>query len=127
MAIDRIRGTASLGHAKITAEDTKRTILDWRLYLHYLAFLSASVAVSTVSLFAPTIVSGLGYENLAAQLFTVPPYAIAFAVQLTVAWLADRYQKQSLFALCTLTIAAVSFLAQGESLFQPLVTRGMLT
>ncbi|PSS37896.1 hypothetical protein PHLCEN_2v257 [Hermanssonia centrifuga] len=113
LAIERIRGVASLGHARITWRETKETLTDWRLYLHYLIFVSISVPFSSISLFAPTIVSGLGFEGLQAQLFTVPPYAIAFVVTIVVAWIADRYEMRSWAAFTTFTIAGVSYIAQG--------------
>ena len=84
LAINRIKGVSSLGHAKITWAQAKETLLDWRLYLHYFVYISVSVPFSSISLFAPTIVSGLGYEGLRAQLFTVPPYAIAFVVSVLI-------------------------------------------
>lgn len=37
----------------------------------------ASPPFSSLSLFTPTITAGLGFENLEAQLMTVPPYAAA--------------------------------------------------
>ncbi len=113
LAIERIRGIASLGHARITWRETKETLTDWRLYLHYLIFVSISVTFSSISLFAPTIVSGLGFEGLQAQLFTVPPYAIAFVVTIAIAWMADRYEMRSWAAFTTFTIAGVSYIAQG--------------
>ncbi|PSR97082.1 hypothetical protein PHLCEN_2v4363 [Hermanssonia centrifuga] len=69
LAIKRIKGVASLGHAKITWKEAKETLTDWRLYLHYLIFISVCVQFSSISFFTPTIVSGLGYEGLKAQLF----------------------------------------------------------
>ncbi|KAK0207792.1 major facilitator superfamily domain-containing protein [Armillaria fumosa] len=56
LAVKRLRGEVSLGHAKTTWAQTKDTLMDWRLILY----------------FAPTIVNGLGYEGLRAQLFAVP-------------------------------------------------------
>lgn len=113
LAINRLKGVASLGHSKITWEQSKETLADWRLYLHYLIYISISVPFSSISLFAPTIVSGLGYEGLDAQLFSVPPYAAAFVVTVFVAWLADRYEIRSWMAFISLVIAGVCFLLQG--------------
>lgn len=113
LAIERIKGVASLGHAKITWADAKNTLMDWRLYLHYLVYISISVPFSSISLFAPTIVSGLGYEGLNAQLFTVPPYAIAFVITIIVSWQSDKREMRSWGAFYSLAIAGISFLAQG--------------
>lgn len=113
LATDRIKGLTSLGHEKITFEATKKTLTDWRLYLHYLTFLSISVPVSSISLFTPTIVAGLGYDGLAAQLFTVPPYTIAFIMAVSLAWQSDRRSAPSITAFCCLTAAGIAFLIQG--------------
>ena len=113
LATYRVKGLASRGHERITLEGTKQTLTDWRLYLHYLTFLAISVPVSSISLFTPTIVSGLGYEGLAAQLFTIPPFAIAFAVAISLAWLSDRRNSPSPTAFFCLSAAGVAFLVQG--------------
>lgn len=116
LATERIKGVASLGHARITWADAKATLLDWRLYLHYLVYISISVPFSSISLFAPTIVLGLGYEGLNAQLFTVPPYAIAFVVTVFVSWQSDKRGMRSWGTFFPLVIAGVAFLAQGQHL-----------
>ncbi|EKM51127.1 uncharacterized protein PHACADRAFT_151720 [Phanerochaete carnosa HHB-10118-sp] len=113
LAIERIKGVSSLGHAKITWKEAKYTLIDWRLYLHYLAYISISVPFSSISLFSPTIVSGLGYEGLNAQLFTVPPYAIAFVTTVFISWQSDKHNMRSWGAFFCMVIAGVSFLVQG--------------
>jgi hypothetical protein len=77
VAVNRVKGDAPLGLAKISWAETRATLFDWRLYLHYLIFLCVSPPFSSFSLFTPTLVSGLGFKDLAAQLFTVPPFATA--------------------------------------------------
>ena len=104
---------ASHGSDRITWASTRATLRDWRLYAHYVAFISNSVAFSSISLFAPTIVRGLGFEGLAAQLFTVPPYALAFGVVVGVAWLADRHEARSWAAIGAYSSCGVCFLIQG--------------
>ena len=113
LAIERIKGVASLGHEKTTWKDARDTLLDWRLYLHHLIWIAYSVGFSSISLFAPTIVQGLGFEGLRAQLFTVPPYAIAFCVVTTVAWVADRYEMRSWCMAGSFAICGVAFVVEG--------------
>lgn len=115
LAIARIAGVSTLGHEKITWQDAKATLMDWRLYLHYLLYISISVPFSSISLFTPTIVLGLGYEGLDAQLFSVPPYACAFVVTVTVAWIADRYELRSWATFTSLMIAGICFILEGMS------------
>lgn len=113
LAIERIKGVASLGHEAITWKDAWDTLVDWRLYLHHLVWIAYSVGFSSISLFAPTIVQGLGFEGLRAQLFTVPPYAIAFCIVTTVAWIADRYEMRSWCMAASFAICGVAFLIEG--------------
>ncbi|KAI0084570.1 MFS transporter [Irpex rosettiformis] len=113
LAVNRIKGVSALGHAKITWNEAKETLLDWRLYLHYLALISISVPFSSVSLFVPTIVTGLGYQGLKAQLFTVPPYAIGFVVTVFVAWQSEKRGMRAYGSCVSLLIAGLSFLLQG--------------
>ena len=56
---------------------------------------------------------GLGYEGLDAQLWTVPPYAIAYAVTVTTAWAADRFEARGLASGISLIIAGVAFTVEG--------------
>ncbi|KIK64090.1 hypothetical protein GYMLUDRAFT_40332 [Collybiopsis luxurians FD-317 M1] len=113
LATGRLKGMASLGHSKITWEEAKRTLKDWRLYVHYLIYICVSVPFSSLSLFAPSIVSGLGYTGLDAQLFTVPPYAVAFVVTVTISWLSDKYERRSLATSLCLFIAGIAFIIEG--------------
>lgn len=115
LATKRIKGIAALGHAKITWKEAKETLLDWRIYLHHLGYMSLCPPFSSVSLFTPTLVSGLGYEGLNAQLFTVPPFAIAFVVTVFLAWVADRRELRSWCSFISLFTAGLAFLVQGVS------------
>lgn len=73
--------------------------------------------------FAPTIVSGLGYEDLDAQLFTVPPYAVAYPITLLAAWLSDRYKDRGIIATIACGCACISFIIQGKALHSTFVNR----
>lgn len=53
-------------------------------------YFGISAPFSSLSLFTPTIVAGLGYTDLEAQLMAVPPYAVAYVMTLFVSWSADR-------------------------------------
>ncbi|ESK83748.1 mfs [Moniliophthora roreri MCA 2997] len=113
VAVGRLKGVASLGHDKVTWQQAKETLTDWRLYVHYMVYVCISVPFSSISLFTPTIVSGLGYRGLDAQLFTVPPYAVAFVITVLVSWLSDRYEARSIGSAASLFIAGVCFVVEG--------------
>ncbi|UPK89512.1 hypothetical protein LCI18_000447 [Fusarium solani-melongenae] len=81
---------------KITWVDARATLLDLRLYAHYSAYIGIGCLIGSLSLFAPTIVLGLGFEGLRAQLFTVPPYAAAFLSTIAASVLSDRFNTPAL-------------------------------
>ncbi|KAI0027953.1 MFS general substrate transporter [Vararia minispora EC-137] len=113
LAIKRLHGDRSIGHASLSWAEARDTLFDWRLYLHYLVYISISVPFSSISLFSPSIVAGLGYEGLSAQLWTVPPYAIAFVVTVVTAFLSDRYEARSIGAGVSLVVSGVAYIVQG--------------
>lgn len=70
--------------------------------------------MASLSLFSPTIVQGLGYDGLNAQLYTVPPYAVAYAVTLFAAWLSDHLKTRGLVAGTCFIVAAIAFIVSGK-------------
>ncbi|KAG8741284.1 hypothetical protein FRC10_003032 [Ceratobasidium sp. 414] len=70
-AVSRLEGMASTGHSRVTWDEAVQTLLSWRIWAHAIAYVTIAVPFSSLSLFSPTIVAGLGYTGLKAQLFTV--------------------------------------------------------
>ncbi|PBK60219.1 MFS transporter [Armillaria solidipes] len=103
----------SMGHVKVTWDGAKTTLRDGRLYLHYLASIAVQTTFSSLSLFSPTIVSGMGYEGLDAQLFTIPPLVMAVMASFLVSWVVDRYRTTSMPVFISMFSGGVTFLIQG--------------
>ncbi|GAB7328758.1 hypothetical protein MBLNU13_g00662t3 [Cladosporium sp. NU13] len=59
--------------------------------------------------FAPSIVKSMGYQGTKLQLFTVPPFAIAFFATAISAYAADRYRARGTTAMCTSLLAVAGF------------------
>ncbi|KAL1878101.1 hypothetical protein VTK73DRAFT_8062 [Phialemonium thermophilum] len=89
----------------------KSTLLEWRLWAHYIIYFGISAPFSSLSLFTPSITAGLGFENLKAQLMTVPPYAAAYVVTLLVAWSGDHHNLRALHSAVFSAIGAAGFIA----------------
>jgi cyanate permease len=70
---------------------------------------SLNVALSSISVFLPTIVKTLGYTNAKAQLMTVPPYACAGVVMLVVAKMSDRAKLRGPFVAAVLVLSAIGY------------------
>jgi MFS family permease len=72
----------------------KHAFSDWKVYVIAVMYMCMNVNLSSIGGFLPTIVKGLGYTAAQAQLFTVPPYAVALAVTVLVSTLSDRLQSR---------------------------------
>ncbi|KPI45351.1 putative transporter [Cyphellophora attinorum] len=77
-AEDRLRergGGYNRDHA--TRKELIETFGSPRMLAHYLAYVADVVPQGSFTFFTPTIVTGLGYQSVQAQLLTVPPWAVA--------------------------------------------------
>ena len=112
LALRRLHVEGSKGlHKSDWWRDAKATLLDWRLWGHYAVYFGISTPFSSLSLFTPSITAGLGYEDLQAQLMTVPPYAVAYVVQILVSWSADHFNSRGMHSAVMATVGACGFLA----------------
>ncbi|KAK0457494.1 major facilitator superfamily domain-containing protein [Desarmillaria tabescens] len=59
--------------------------------------------------FTPSIVQSLGYTAARSQLMSVPPFAAAFALSMTTAYLCDRFHIRGLVCVFTSIIALIGF------------------
>ncbi|KAL3588268.1 hypothetical protein FPOAC2_10421 [Fusarium poae] len=67
----------------------KLTVIDYKFWL----LTGVNIAISAAygfSNFYPAIVRGLGYDRITALLLTFPPYCVAAATSIAVAWNSDR-------------------------------------
>ena len=82
-----------------------------------------AVAVYALSLFLPTIISGLGYTAAIAQLLTIPVYAAASISCVLVGYFSDRLAQRCLFTIGCYLVVFVGFLiAVAPSNFIPGLT-----
>lgn len=111
LAVQRLHVEGSKGLQKSDwGRDAKATIVDARLWCHYVIYFGISCPFSSLGLFTPSLTAGLGYEDLEAQLMTVPPYAVAYVVQLLVSWSADHFNARALHSSAAAAIGAAGFL-----------------
>ncbi|KAK5175647.1 uncharacterized protein LTR77_000786 [Saxophila tyrrhenica] len=111
LAVERLKVEGSHGHSPhLTWEEARATLTDWRLYVHYAVYFGISTPFSSLSLFTPTITCGLGYDGLRANLMTVPPYAVAYVVQVLTSWSADHFNARGLHSAVMAAIGALGFL-----------------
>lgn len=107
------RVVESLADDKISWDGVKLTLKAGRLYLHYLLGIAGCVSSSSIGLFVPTIVRGLGYQGRDAQLFAVPPFAAAYVASVGLSVVADKYRAWSMCCLVSYILAGATFIVQG--------------
>ncbi|OAL42861.1 MFS transporter [Pyrenochaeta sp. DS3sAY3a] len=105
----RLGLTATEAEDKINWPDAKATLKTWSLWVHYVIYFGAGCAITSLSLFAPTIVAGLGYKDLHAQLFTIPPFAIAYIFTIGTAFLSDHYHSRGIIGGCGTIVGSLGF------------------
>jgi cyanate permease len=77
----------------------RSAISDWKIWVHMFITFGIYTPLYSFSLFLPTIIKGLGYENEKAQLMTVPPYVVACAFCITAGWLADKHGQRGIYMI----------------------------
>jgi MFS family permease len=90
----------------------RMAILNINTILMSINFFLILVPIYSYSLFLPSIISGLGYNRITAQLFTVPPNFIAFLVVLVASWVSDRIKMRGPLIAIGLTLAAIGYIMQ---------------
>jgi len=71
-----------------------QTFFHPRMLAHYCAYIANVTLQGSFTFFAPTIVTGLGYTSVQAQLMTVPPWVVGFCVAIVASYTADRYDAR---------------------------------
>jgi hypothetical protein len=84
-----------------------------RMLLHYLAYIADVVPQGSFTFFTPTIVTGLGYTSIHAQLLTVPPWCVGFVVAITASYTADRFNARGWHITVLSTLGGVGWLTAG--------------
>jgi hypothetical protein len=80
---------------------------DWKIWVAALAYMGAEENSSSVVSFQPTILNGLGYTASAAQIHTIPVYAMAWVLSMACALLADRFQQRYIFAMVGVVLTTI--------------------
>lgn len=105
LAQEPMSGVAS----RVSFKAVITTFKDLHVWLVCLALFCNGSSLFGLAYFTPTIVQGLGFDSTKTQLLTVPPFVLAFIVTMIVAYLADRYKRRGIAAICTTCAAVIGF------------------
>jgi sugar phosphate permease len=105
---------------KVKTRHVKRAMLNINNYICAGGFFLINITVQGLSLFMPTVLNDLGWTNTQAQLYSVPPYVLASAVAIAIAFISDKTKMRGAylagFTLLGITGFAVLRWAPGASL-----------
>ncbi|RWA10153.1 hypothetical protein EKO27_g4951 [Xylaria grammica] len=85
-------GTARIG--RIDFKETLHALKDIKTWIPPLMYFSCNVSYSSLPVFLPVILQGMGFTAINAQGLSAPPYVLAFIVCVTTTWIADRTQQR---------------------------------
>ena len=77
-----------------------------------LTFFLILIPIYSYSLFLPTIIKGMGYSDVTAQLFTVPPNFLAFLVVLATSFISDKIKMRGPLIFGLFLFAAIGYIMQ---------------
>jgi len=110
---DRIKvrgGGYTKAHA--SRKEIMYTLFHPRMVAHYFAYLCDMIPLGSMTFFAPTIVNGLGYDSLQANLMTVPPWICGYIVCLLLAWSADTRNARGWHVAGSSIVGGIGWLVQ---------------
>ena len=118
-AAERLRmdlhGAAAADHVdeeEFSLAAVRHALLNFNTIVMSINFLLILVPIYSFSLFLPSIITGLGYKAIHAQLLTVPPNFLAFLSVIGAAWLSDRIKLRGPMIAAGLCIAAIGYIMQ---------------
>ncbi|ORX76528.1 MFS general substrate transporter, partial [Basidiobolus meristosporus CBS 931.73] len=91
-------------------KEFKDGFIDWKIYLHMVVYICGSTPLYSLSLFLPSIVSGMGFTSLTAQLMSSPPCAIACAFTILVSLHADQKKERGFHIALWMFIGMIGYL-----------------
>lgn len=85
-------------------------LADIKAWLPAVTFLLVNISCTSLPVFLPTIIHGLGYDNIMAELLTAPPFLFSMITMYTVSRFSDRTHCRGYFAAAASLFAALGFI-----------------
>lgn len=111
---DRPMAVDANGDTVILAEPfslwrVKEAVFSIKTWLSAIAYFAILSALYSFGLFLPSIVQGLGYTAIQAQLYSVPPYAVAAFLTVCAAYVSDKYKIRGPIMLAFLPLSIIGY------------------
>ncbi len=87
-------------------------VSDWKMWLGMVIYMGCDMPLYAFSLFLPSIINNLGWNNtvVRSQLMSVPPYAAAAILTIAVGYIADRTRQRG---LCNIVVSLIGIAGFG--------------
>ncbi|KAI8236565.1 putative transporter [Colletotrichum sp. SAR 10_86] len=93
----------------VSLDHVKRAVFCIHNYTCAFGFFLINITVQGISVFMPTILNDLGWTATKAQLMSVPPYVVACASAVTVAYISDKTRQRGIYLALFSLIAVIGF------------------
>ncbi|KAI9734163.1 MAG: hypothetical protein M1818_006631 [Claussenomyces sp. TS43310] len=100
-------GAARIGGVKWN--EIGEALLDPKNMLTALMYFSCNVSFSSLPVFLPTILKGMGFSSISAQGLTAPPYFLAFMMCIISTYIADRTRQRGLVIFVLSIVGGVGY------------------
>ncbi|CAE6495070.1 unnamed protein product [Rhizoctonia solani] len=110
IATERLQREVQAEARAVNWDHVRMSLLDYKTWMVSILYQSLNVALSSISVFLPTIIRTLGYTNAKAQLMSVPPYACAGVIMLIVAKTSDRLHLRGPFVAGSLALSGAGYI-----------------
>jgi sugar phosphate permease len=99
----------SEGPRSFDMRSLNRALTDYKNWMICGMYLGLNLTLGSISGFLPTIITTLGYSSVNAQLYTVPPYAVAVVYMAVISFLSDRFKIRGFFVFFDAMVAVIGF------------------
>ncbi|PBK63050.1 MFS general substrate transporter [Armillaria solidipes] len=103
------RQVAESGGEKFEWREVRKAFVAPHVWILSVVFFFSGTLLYGLAFFTPSIVQSLGYTSARAQLMSVPPFAVAFVLSLTSAYLCDLYHVRGIVCIASIIAALVGF------------------
>ncbi|KAF3762680.1 MFS general substrate transporter [Cryphonectria parasitica EP155] len=103
---------SSASHEDFSMRYFWQALADWKMWLGMVIYMGCDMPLYAFSLFLPSIVADLGLSGgstVKSQLLTVPPYAAAAVLTVTIGFVADRTRTRGLCNIAVSILGIVGF------------------
>ncbi|OQU96407.1 hypothetical protein CLAIMM_02492 [Cladophialophora immunda] len=99
--------------AHATRKEIMETCFSPRMLLHYIIYVFNTIPLASFTFYTATIVTGLGYKSLEAQLLTIPPWVVGYLCALLYSFLADRFNARGYYICFGSILGGLGWLISG--------------